>query len=169
MTSHEEATINNSEITIEGFGTFRHQLNSRVRSYDVDRLNIVHNAVYLYWLEAARIEYFRDIGIPIDRHSFVSKHRFVVAEANIHYLIPAQFDDSYTVHTRVTFIKKSSFGFDHIVVRQDGSTLTSARAILVHVNPATQKPESIPDSYRTLIREFEKNERIEESEPSTRS
>ena len=78
-----EATIDHQSTHVEGYGQFHHRLHSRVRSYDVDRQSIVHNAVYLYWLEAARIEYFRDIGVPIDRQSFVTKHRFVVVRAEI--------------------------------------------------------------------------------------
>jgi len=152
---HDEATIDHGPVTIEGYGTFNHRLHSRVRSYDVDRQSIVHNAVYLYWLEAARIEYFRDMGIPIDRRAFVTKHRFVVVKTEIEYKLAAQFDDAYTVFTRVSFVKNSSFGFEHVIRREDGAILATAKGILVYLNPATHKPERIPDSYRTLIHEFE--------------
>ncbi|HCN04963.1 MAG TPA: hypothetical protein DIS79_05025 [Bacteroidetes bacterium] len=150
-----EATIDHGPVTIEGHGTFFHRLHSRVRSYDVDRQGIVHNAVYLYWLEAARIEYFRDIGVPIDRQSFVTKHRFVVASTEIAYKMAAQFDDAYTVFTRVSFVKNSSFGFEHVIRHENGTVLATAKSVLVHLNPASNRPERIPDSYRTLIREFE--------------
>jgi YbgC/YbaW family acyl-CoA thioester hydrolase len=109
----------------------------------------------MYWLEAARIEYFRDLGIPIDRQSFVTKHRFVVARTEIEYVYAAQFDDPYTVFTRVSFVKNSSLGFDHVIRHENGSMLATAKSVLVHLNPATHKSERIPDSYRTLIREFE--------------
>lgn len=155
VSDKDEATIGRGPVTIEGQGVFNHRLHSRVRSYDVDRQGIVHNAVYLYWLEAARIEYFRDIGVPIDRQSFVTKHRFVVATTQIEYLTAAQFDDAYTVFTRVSFVKNSSFGFEHVIQREDGATIAIAKSVLVHLNPATHKSERIPDSYRTLIREFE--------------
>ena len=81
-----EATVDHGPTTFDEYGVFNHRLHSRVRSYDVDRQNIVHNAVYLYWLEAARIEYFRDIGVPIDSQSFITKHRFVVVKAEIDYI-----------------------------------------------------------------------------------
>ncbi|MDZ4746296.1 MAG: thioesterase family protein [bacterium] len=150
-----EATVDHGAITIDDHGTFNHRLHSRVRSYDVDRQGIVHNAVYLYWLEAARIEYFRDIGVPIDRQSFVTKHRFVVAKTEIEYKSAAQFDDAYTVFTRVSFVKNSSFGFEHVIRHENGSILATARGVLVHLNPATNLSERIPDSYRSLIRDFE--------------
>ena len=150
-----EATIDHEATAIEGHGTFSHRLHSRVRSYDVDRQGIVHNAVYLYWLEAARIEYFRDIGVPIDRQSFVTKHRFVVVRAEVDYMMAAQFDDPYIVYTRVAWVKNSSFGFEHVIRHENGTMLAAAKGVLVHLNPATHKPERIPDSYRELIKEFE--------------
>jgi acyl-CoA thioester hydrolase len=155
LPSTEEATIDHGAVTVPGYGTFYHRLNSRVRSYDVDRQSIVHNAIYLYWLEAARIEYFRDLGIPIDRQSFVTKHRFVVVKTEIEYLMAAQFDDPYTVFTRVSFVKNSSFGFEHVIRHENGTLLAVAKSVLVHLNPATHQPERIPDSYRSLMVELE--------------
>jgi len=155
VSESNEATIQHGPNEIEGYGVFNHKLNSRVRSYDVDRQSIVHNAIYLYWLEAARIEYFRDLGVPIDRQSFVTKHRFVVVKTEIDYVHAAQFDDAYTVFTRISFVKNSSFGFEHVIRREDGVILATAKSVLVHLNPASHRPERIPDSYRALIREFE--------------
>lgn len=155
VSESNEATIQHGPNEIEGYGVFNHKLNSRVRSYDVDRQSIVHNAIYLYWLEAARIEYFRDLGVPIDRQSFVTKHRFVVVKTEIDYVHAAQFDDAYTVFTRISFVKNSSFGFEHVIRREDGVILATAKSVLVHLNPASHRPERIPDSYRALIMEFE--------------
>ncbi|MBL7976493.1 MAG: hypothetical protein JNJ85_16360, partial [Candidatus Kapabacteria bacterium] len=49
------------DVVEQELSKYKHYIRTRVRSYDVDRQNIVHNAVYFYWLEAARIEYFRAI------------------------------------------------------------------------------------------------------------
>ncbi|NQW29276.1 MAG: acyl-CoA thioesterase [Ignavibacteria bacterium] len=151
----DEATVDRGPTIIEGHGEFSHRLHSRVRSYDVDRQGIVHNAVYLYWLEAARIEYFRDLGIPIDKQFFVTKHKFVVVKTEIEYYNTAEFDDVYTVYTRVPFVKNSSFGFEHIIRSEDDEVIAIASSVLVHLNPASNVPERIPDSYRSLIKEFE--------------
>jgi acyl-CoA thioesterase FadM len=55
----------------------------------------------------------------------------------------------------VPFVKNSSFGFEHVIRHENGTVLAVASSVLVHLNPATQRPERIPDSYRTLIRSFE--------------
>lgn len=134
---------------------YKHSLRSRVRTYDVDRQSIVHNAVYLYWLEASRVEYFREIGLPIDSRTFVSKHRFVVAHTELDYFNAAQFDDEYEVLTRVSSIKNSSFEFEQVIQLLNGKLIVKAKSVMVHLNPATHKPERINDSYREMIREFE--------------
>ncbi len=144
--------------TSHDFSLYKHSLSSRVRSYDCDRQHIVHNAVYLYWLEAARVEYFRSLGLPIDRQTFITKHHFVVARLEVDYRWAAQFDDEYEVLTRTRFIKKTSFGMDQIVRLPDGQLLLDAKAVLVHLNPATQRPERIPDAYRTLVQQYEGDE-----------
>jgi len=134
---------------------YKHIVRTRVRTYDVDRQGIVHNAVYFYWLEAARVEYFRSIGLPIDRDTFVTKHRFVVAHQEIDYFAAAQFDDEYEVLTRIPSVRRSSLVFEQLVVLVEGPLLVKASAVLVHLNPATNVPERIPDSYRSLIRDYE--------------
>lgn len=134
---------------------FKHSIVSRVRTYDVDRQNIVHNAVYLYWLEVGRVEYFRALGLPIDAQSFVTKHHFVVAHVSIDYLGAARFDDEYEVLTRTVFMKNSSFGIEQIIRLVNGDILLHAKAVIVNLNPARRSSERIPDSYRKLVHEFE--------------
>lgn len=134
---------------------FKHSITSRVRTYDVDRQNIVHNAVYLYWLEVGRVEYFRALGLPIDVQTFITKHHFVVAHVEINYLGAARFDEEYEVLTRTTFMKNSSFGIEQIIRLTNGDILLHASAVIVHLNPARRISERIPDSYRKLVREFE--------------
>lgn len=143
-------------ITEEKLATFKHIIRSRVRTYDVDRQGIVHNAIYLYWLEAARVEYFRAIGIPIDKQTFVSKHRFVVAHTDIDYHYAAEFDDEYEVLTKMKFVNNSSVGFEQIIrLFDDKELIVRSSTVMVHLNPATHQPTRIQDSYRDLFTTFE--------------
>lgn len=153
--SQSSSYVRAQQIVSQEMPYYRHALNSRVRTYDVDRQGIVHNAVYFYWLEAARVEYFRAIGLPIDRDTFVTKHCFVVAHQEIDYFTPATFDDEYTVFTRISSIRSSSLVFEQLIVLSTEQLAAKARAVLVHLNPATKTPERIQDSYRALVREFE--------------
>jgi acyl-CoA thioester hydrolase len=143
-------------ITEEQLATFKHIIRSRVRTYDVDRQGIVHNAIYLYWLEAARVEYFRAIGIPIDKQTFVSKHRFVVAHTDIDYYYAAEFDDEYEVLTKMKFVNNTSVGFEQIIrLYEDKELIVRSSTVMVHLNPASHQPTRIQDSYRDLFTTFE--------------
>lgn len=134
---------------------FKHSFKSRVRLHDVDRQNIVHNAVYMYWLEVGRVEYYRDLGLPIDNQTFITKHRFVMARLEVDYVSAAQFDDEYEVLTRVSYIKNSSFGMEQIIRLLDGRILLKCKAVLVNLNAAKHNSERIPESFRRLLQEFE--------------
>ncbi len=136
---------------------FRHRIRTRVRSYDINSQGIVHNAVYFYWLEAARVEYFRAIGLPLDRETFVTKHRFVVAHQEVDFMSVCEFDDEYEIFTRVSYVKNSSFGFEQVVRLVDGRYVVRSSSILVQLNPATGHPEHLRDAYRALLKEYEQD------------
>ncbi len=135
---------------------YKHRITGKVKSFEVDRQNIVHNAIYIYWLEESRIEYFRSIGISIDSETFITKDRFVVAKNEVNYVSPAQFDQSYILLTRVSEIRNSSIIFDQIILScPDNQLLVQATGVLVNINPITNLPERINDDYRKLVSDYE--------------
>lgn len=135
---------------------YRHDYPMRVRSFHVDRQNVVHNIWYFYFLEEARVEYLREIGLPIDEDAFISHHRFYVVRNTCDYYRPAVFDDEIIVKTRTEYVKNSSVGLEHAIVNaHNGELLVAATHIIVHVNAETNAPERIPDYLRDKIRTHE--------------
>jgi YbgC/YbaW family acyl-CoA thioester hydrolase len=147
--------IQHHQHTIDSI-KYKHRLIGKVKSFEVDRQNIVHNAIYIYWLEESRIEYFRSIGISIDSETFITKDRFVVAKNEVNYVSPAQFDQSYILLTRVSEIHNSSIIFDQIILSYpDNQLIVQATGVLVNLNPITNAPERIHDDYRKLVIAYE--------------
>ncbi len=147
--------LQNPKHTIDS-ARYKHRLTGKVKSFEVDRQNIVHNAVYIYWLEESRIEYFRSIGISIDSETFITKDRFVVAKNEITYVSPVQFDQSYIILTRVSEIHNSSLIFDQIILSYpENKLIVQATGVLVNLNPITNAPERIHDDYRKLVIYYE--------------
>jgi acyl-CoA thioester hydrolase len=147
--------IQHQQHTID-IARYKHRLTGKVKSFEVDRQNIVHNAIYVYWLEESRIEYFRSIGISIDSETFITKDRFVVAKNEVNYVSPAQFDQSYILLTRVSEIHNSSLIFDQIILSYpDNQLIVKATGVLVNLNPITNVPERIHDDYRKLVIDYE--------------
>ncbi len=65
-----------------------HTCTIAVRSYELDSYNHVNNAVYLNYLEHARMQFLHDIGF-----------RIVIVNANLEYRKPAFLGDTLTVTT----------------------------------------------------------------------
>ncbi len=143
----------NDQIDISAF---HHVMSGRVKTFEVDRQNIVHNIIYLYWLEEARVEYFRALGMEMNDRTFIDHHRFVIAKTEVNYLAPALFDSCYEVLTRIPRIGNSSFIFDQAIISvPDQRVLLTAQSVLVNLDPITNESMPIDEEYRRLVSDFE--------------
>ena len=134
------------------FSAFRHRYPVRVRSYQVDRLNAVHNLWYFYYFEEARVEFVREIGMPIGEETFVTKDRFYVAHNSCDYLAPALFDEELEILTRISRVGNSSVTFEQYALRSaDGVPVARAAHVLVHVSTEDDRPMPLPDGIRSLL------------------
>ncbi len=138
---------------------FRHCHPIRVRTYQVDRQNVVHNIWYFYYFEEARVEFIRTLGLAVDADTFVGHTRFYVAHNACDYLSPALFDRELDILTRISRVGTSSITFEHLAVERDtGRALARGSHVLVHVSTETDRPERIPEAMRELIRAHEGGE-----------
>ncbi|CAN5658731.1 YbgC/FadM family acyl-CoA thioesterase [soil metagenome] len=91
---------------------FSHQV--RARFAETDAMGIVHHSRYLPWLEAARVEYLRDLG-----HSYaelrVEGIDFTVLEAFVQYRQPVQFDELVDVHLRMGGVTRATFQIGYLL------------------------------------------------------
>jgi acyl-CoA thioester hydrolase len=135
---------------------YHHKYKGRVKTFEVDRQNIVHNVIYLYWLEEARVEYFRALGLDMNERTFIDSYRFVVVKTEINYHAPALFDKEYEVLTKISSIGTSSFVFDQaICLIPEETILITAQSVLVQLDPITNQSTPIDKVYRELVNEFE--------------
>jgi len=128
----------------------------RVKFCEVDSYKVVHNLQYFYWLEEARIEYFRNLNVGLNPDSLVNELLFMSVHAKIDYFNAARFNDEYKVLTRITHIRNTSFTFRNIIRLLDETILVSASATLSHIDPIEKKPKRINDELRLKVKEFER-------------
>ncbi|MEW5816338.1 MAG: thioesterase family protein [Spirochaetota bacterium] len=96
-----------------------HQCTITVRSYELDSYNHVNNAVYLNYLEFARMELLK--SIKFDLNSLHRKgYAMIVAKINIAYKKPAGLNDTLLIKTIPHKLGKTSGVFKQIITR--GST-----------------------------------------------
>jgi acyl-CoA thioester hydrolase len=100
----------------------------RVYWEDTDAGGVVYYATYLRFLERARSEWLRSLGI--DQAALLRDERlqFVVVEANIRYHRPARFNDELVVSVRLEERRGASVVFQQEIRRgaEDGELLISA-------------------------------------------
>jgi len=138
---------------------FKHSTQIRVRSFDVDSQGIVHNAVYLQYFEIGRIEYRRHFGISLNSNGvFSDGMKVVVARNEIDYFKPAFLDDVLSIHTKISWIKNSSFCFEQLITNDSsGDKICECKGILVNLNSDTNIPELLNAEFVKQIEVFEPN------------
>jgi len=108
-------------------------------------------------MEIGRLEYRRAFGYDLSPDgTFNDGLKVFVVHNSIDYHAVATLDDVLDVYTRISWIKNSSFCFEHVIVRhKDNSLLTTGKGILVNVDFKTNRPVYIPLTFIDEIKQYE--------------
>ncbi|MDH3588249.1 MAG: tol-pal system-associated acyl-CoA thioesterase [Gammaproteobacteria bacterium] len=115
----------------------------RVYYEDTDAGGVVYYANYLRFMERARTEWLRRIGVEQDALRVEQGVIFVVVAVDIQYQSPARFNDALEVSVSVTELKHASLTFAQRVFRGDES-LCQANVRVGCVNAETLRPSRLP-------------------------
>ena len=126
-----------------------HTFPLRVYYEDTDLAGIVYYANYLKFIERARSEWVRGLGI--DQALLRAEHGLVFAVRRVEadYLRPALFDDVVTVQTTLSEHSGARLVLDQAVLRGP-QTLFTARVTLVCLT-ATGTPTRFPATLRAAL------------------
>ena len=126
-----------------------HTFPLRVYYEDTDLAGIVYYANYLKFIERARSEWVRGLGV--DQALLRAEHGLVFAVRRVEadYLRPALFDDVVTVQTTVSEHSGARLVLDQAVLR-GVQTLFTARVTLVCLT-ATGTPTRFPATLRAAL------------------
>lgn len=120
----------------------------RVYYEDTDMAGIVYYANYLRYIERARSDWVRGIGI--DQNAMRDAGQvFVVRRVEADYLAPAHFDDELAVETEVTQVTAARLVMRQ-VVRRARQRLFEAAVTVVVLSDAGQ-PVRLPAQIRRLL------------------
>ncbi|MGH8113858.1 MAG: tol-pal system-associated acyl-CoA thioesterase [Rhodanobacteraceae bacterium] len=126
----------------------------RIRVYweDTDAGGVVYHAGYLRFLERARSEWMRAVGLGQDALRRSHGVVFVVRELDIAYDKPARLDDELDATVRVMRLRAASIDIAQVVLRVvDGVTLVRASVRVACVGAQTFTPCRIPPEIAALI------------------
>jgi len=107
-----------------------HRFTCRVYYEDTDLAGIVYYANYLKFIERARTEWVRDLGIDQTALKREQGVVFAVRRVEADYLAPARFDDVLTVETDPVALGGARITLEQTVLR-DLTTLFTAKVTLV--------------------------------------
>jgi len=140
---------------------FKHRTSVTVRFHEVDMLGVCNNAVYLNYFEYARLQYIKDLGLLPEAGIFTDGDVFFMVRNEVNYKSHAFYDEKLIIYSRVSFIKNSSYGFEHIIIKDNTEEVVADGAgIFVHVDANTKTPISIKQHMIDVVKSYEPDLKI---------
>jgi acyl-CoA thioester hydrolase len=131
-------------------GRVMFQWDTRVYFEDTDSGGVVYHANYLKFMERARTEWLRSLGLNQTKLKNEDKVMFVVRKINIQYKMPARFNDQLLVHTNLIKITDYSTILNQNIFR-DTEIITQGQVEIVCINSDIFKPVRIPKMTKQLM------------------
>ena len=125
---------------------FKHPVEVRFR--DIDAFHHVNNAVYLTYLEQARVMYLRGVEL------FEPSHTMILARNEIDYRKAVFLGDQVAVWARVAHIGTKSLEFRY-EIHANGLLCASASSVHVWYDFEANQSQAVPAVARDRIAAFE--------------
>lgn len=125
-----------------------HRFALRVYYEDTDMAGIVYYANYLKYIERARSDWVRGLGLDQQKLRLEQGRVFAVRRVEADYLGPAHLDDDLLVTTRLDHLTPARLVMVQSVSR-DEAVLFEARVTIVMID-AAGKPVRLPAEIRDL-------------------
>jgi acyl-CoA thioester hydrolase len=135
---------------------YRFTLPREVEFRDVDVADHVNNAVYLTYLETARIRYL----IEVLGADFAYQLSLILARVEVDFRSPARFPETLTIGTRVTRVGTKSFDMEHEIRGADGRLVLEASTVLVAYDYEADAPMSVPADWRARLDAYEERSSV---------
>lgn len=125
-----------------------HTLPIRVYYEDTDMAGIVYYANYLRYIERARSDWVRGLGI--DQNAMKAQGLvFAVRRVEADYLLPARLDDSLVVETEVIQVTGARLVMDQVVRRGEDRLFHAIVTVVVITD--TGHPARMPANIRHML------------------
>ena len=130
---------------------YPYTINIEVAFRDIDMMGHVNNAVYLSYLETARIKFLVEL-LELNRPGNMP---LIMAEATLSYKAPAFFGEQLTIGTGVSRFGVKSFDMLYQITGADGRLVVLAKTVQVAYDYAAGKTVVVPDSLKARVLTFQ--------------
>jgi acyl-CoA thioester hydrolase len=123
----------------------------RVYWEDTDAGGVVYHAQYLAFMERARSEWLRGIGLHQDAMRQRDDLVFVVRAMTVDFRAPARLDDQLSVSVRLLECRGASLVLAQRIER-DGALLVEAKVKIAALRASSFRPRPLPDSLLSQLK-----------------
>jgi len=118
----------------------------RVYYEDTDAQGLVYYANYFKFMERARTEWIRSLGIEQDVMLNDERRCFVVVESQASFIVPARFNDELVATARMSEHTRATFMIEQNIYRNslDGELLCKGMTKAAFINADTLRPLRLP-------------------------
>ena len=138
---------------MEGY-RFVHARNVEFR--DVDRAGHVNNAVYVTYLETARIAYL----VEVLGADFAYGLSLILASITVDFRSSAHFPERLEIGARVTRVGTKSFVMEHEIRGGDARLVLEASSVLVAYDYEANSSMAVPEDWRTRLAAYEERSSV---------
>ena len=121
-----------------------------VRFRDIDAMGHVNNAVFVTFLETARLELFETL-FGTRRLEDID---VIVARVEVDYLRPVRLEQRVEVGMAVSSVGTTSFAVDYVVTA-DGEPAARARSVQVFYDYAAGAKKPVPEAFRAAAAPYQ--------------
>ena len=120
----------------------------RVYWEDTDAQGVVFYANYFRFLERARTEWLRVLGVDQVALRRDERRVFVVASLQADFVAPARFNDEIVVTARLAQLSRASFDIEQNIhlASLEGKLLLRASVRAAYLNADSMRPVRVPES-----------------------
>ena len=121
----------------------------RVYYEDTDAQGVVYYANYFRFMERARTEWLRALGVDMEKMHREERRIFVVVSTRAEFIVPAQYNDELIVTASLGKLTRASFDIEQNIYREsrDGALLLRGGVKAAILDVDTMKPQRVPATF----------------------
>jgi len=118
----------------------------RVRFRDLDPMGHVNNAVFLTYIEDARVAFLQSLGAA----TTLEDMSIIVARIEIDFRAPVSFDQELEIAVHASRFGEKSFDLEY-ELQVDGEVVAEAKSVLVSYDYGKHEAVQLPDEWREKL------------------